>query len=172
MSVPPGSARISSPVCAVLRPEHEAELAAFFERLRAGGAERFFHPHPLTAAEARQRVLYTGRDFYCVLVAEKTVIGYGMLRGWDEGYAIPSLGVAVDPAWQGRGHARRLMAFLQAMAQQRGCRRIRLKTDAENIKALNLYQSLGYKFEPQADGELLGFLELPPATRAKEDSAR
>ena len=170
MSPPPGSAQISLPVCTVLRPQHAGALASFFERLRAAGAEPFFHPHPLTAAEASRRAHYTGRDFYCVLIAEEAVIGYGMLRGWDEGYAVPSLGVAVDPAWQGRGQARRLMGFLHATAQQRGCERVRLRTQADNVRALALYRSLGYRFEKEADGQLLGFLPLHRATQPKEEN--
>jgi ribosomal protein S18 acetylase RimI-like enzyme len=156
----------------VLRPEHAGALASFFERLRAAGAGTFFHPHPLTAAEASSRALYTGRDFYCVLIAQEAVVGYGMLRGWDDGYAIPSLGVAVDPAWQGRGHGLRLMGFLHAEAQKRGCDRVRLKTHADNLKALALYRRLGYQFENEAGGQLVGFLPLHPATQTREENRR
>src|SRR5690242_21202213 len=94
------------------------------------------------------------------MVLDNHVIGYGMLRGWDEGYAIPSLGIAIDPEVRGRGHSRVLMNFLRDVAKQRGAERIRLKVDPQNQSAAELYRSLGYVLEPQPDGQLIGFLEL------------
>ena len=150
----------SAPVCVPLDPKHGPSLANLFERLRQNGEENFFHPHPLTSGEAAARANHSGRDFYCVMVLDNHVIGYGMLRGWDEGYAIPSLGIAIDPEVRGRGYSRVLMNFLRDVAKQRGAERIRLKVDPQNQSAAELYRSLGYVLEPQPDGQLIGFLEL------------
>ena len=137
-----------------------APLAAFFERLKAAGDERWFHPHPLTAEEAQRRVRYGGRDLYYVLADGGRVLGYGMLRGWDEGYAVPSLGIAIDPASRGRGYARLLMLFLHAAARGRGADRVRLTVDADNETALRLYRALGYATREMPDGRLEGILRL------------
>jgi ribosomal protein S18 acetylase RimI-like enzyme len=147
-------------VCLALEPDHGSSLARLFERLRENGDDNFFHPHPLTANEAAARANYSGRDFYCVMLSENDLIGYGMLRGWDEGYAIPSLGIALDPAMRGRGYSRILMNFLHRIAKERGAEQVRLKVDPGNKAAIELYRSLGYVLEPQADGQLLGFLNL------------
>lgn len=150
----------ASPVCVALDSKHATSLATLFARLRENGDENFFHPHPLTANEAVTRSNCSGRDFYCVMLSKNNVIGYGMLRGWDEGYAVPSLGIALDPAERGHGYSRVLMNFLHGIAKQRGAERIRLKVDPQNRAAIELYQSLGYVLEPQPDGQLIGFLKL------------
>ncbi len=151
-----------SPVCLTLAPVHVSSLARLFDRLREAGAEDFFHPHPLTAQEADDRAKYSGRDFYCVMTRHDEVIGYGMLRGWDEGYDVPSLGIALDPSMTGRGYGKLLMNFLHDIARKRGAAKVRLKVDPGNQPAINLYRSLGYKLEEQSDGQLIGFLDLPP----------
>jgi len=94
------------------------------------------------------------------MLQNNDVVGYGMLRGWDEGYAIPSLGIALDPSIRGRGYSRLLMNFLHETAKTRGATRVRLKVDSQNRPGIELYRSLGYIFEPQSSAELIGFLDL------------
>lgn len=141
-------------------PDWAPALGAFFEALRAGGDERFFHPHPLTVAQARVTAGYVGLDLYYVLTEGSQVIGYAMLRGWDEGYAVPSLGIALHPDARGSGLASPFMAFLHAAARRRGAPRVRLKVYRENARAVALYEALGYEFEPTDGDELLGHLTL------------
>lgn len=52
--------------------------------------------------------------------------------------------LAVHPEIQGRGIARRLIAFAEDFARSSGYRSIRLDTYAKNDRALKLYPSLGY----------------------------
>ena len=83
-----------------------------------------------------------------------------MLRGWEEGHEIPSLGIVMDAAWRGRGYGRLLMEFLHATARRRGARQIRLKTYPDNVCALGLYRKLGYVFGGEEKGQLVGTLTL------------
>lgn len=141
--------------------ELEPALARFFAELEKNGVGRFFHPHPFTAAAARERAVYTGRDLYYVVLEGDEVLGYGMLRGWDEGYEVPSLGIVVHPAWQGRGIGRLLMDFLRLAAERRGAKKIRLRVYPENAAATALYRKLGYEMTAEKDSPyLLGFLDL------------
>lgn len=78
----------------------EPALRAFFEVVRRSGDEQFFHPHPLTDQMAARLAQHRGRDLYYVLADEQAVLGYGLLRGWDEGYDTPSLGIIIHPAAQ------------------------------------------------------------------------
>ena len=156
-----------SPICVALGPEHASSLALFFDRLRQAGVEDFFHPHPLTAEEADARSKYSGQDFYCVMIQHGNVVGYGMLRGWDDGYPIPSLGIVLDPAVTGRGYGRMLMNFLHDTARKRGAVKVRLKVDPRNRAAIELYRSLGYVLEQQADRQLIGLLDLASTSSGK-----
>jgi ribosomal protein S18 acetylase RimI-like enzyme len=142
---------------------HGPSLAGFFQALCSAGDERWFHPHPLTEAHAARLATYVGRDLYYVATRGDAVLAYGLLRGWDEGYETPSLGIAVHPAARGRGLARPFMTFLHAAARQQGARRIRLKVYPDNTPARRLYESLGYRLEPGSDGQLVGFCQLESA---------
>jgi ribosomal protein S18 acetylase RimI-like enzyme len=143
-----------------LSARHERPLALFFEALAHGGDDRWFHPHPLTAEHAARLAGYRGRDLYYVATRGEAVAAYGLLRGWDEGYSTPSLGIAVHPQARGCGLARAFMLFLHSAARARGSRNIRLKVYPANTAARRLYESLGYRFEPTPDGQLLGVCDL------------
>jgi ribosomal protein S18 acetylase RimI-like enzyme len=142
-----------------LNPGLGDALAELFAALHAAGAERWFHPHPLTGAEAERLCAYCGRDVYAALVDGTRVVAYGMLRGWDAGYEIPSLGIAVHPAERGQGVGRTLMERLHEEARARGARQVRLTVYADNEPARRLYEELGYELEPNGD-ELVGSLAL------------
>ena len=75
-------------------------------------------------------------------------IGYGLLRGWNEGYEIPSLGVAVHPSMRGTGLGRLIMDFLEAMARMRGASSIRLRVRKDNAIAHGMYARRGYRLTP------------------------
>jgi glycosyltransferase involved in cell wall biosynthesis/GNAT superfamily N-acetyltransferase len=125
----------------------------------------FFHPHPLDQAEANRICGLSGKDYYCLAYLDDTAVGYGMLRGWDAGYAEPSLGVALAPGFVGRGLGRALTTHLHAAAKERGATSIRLKVYTRNQAGRALYLKLGYAFTPHADGEELGRLMLMPSMR-------
>lgn len=143
-----------------LTPADEAPLARFFEAIHAAGDDRFFHPHPFTPEEARRLATATGDDLYYILTDGAEMLAYGMLRGWDAGYEVPSLGIAVHPAARGQGWGHFLMHFLHAAARARGAKRIRLKVYPENQVARQMYERFGYRFTGEEQGHLVGWLEL------------
>jgi ribosomal-protein-alanine N-acetyltransferase len=138
----------------------EEHLARFFADLMAAGDEKFFHPHPLDRDEAHRLVSYAGRDLYYVLAGSDGILAYGMLRGWDEGFEIPSLGIADHPSVRGRGYARAMVSFLHATARHRGASQIMLKTHKENHAMLALAREMGYSLRVYDDDQLLGLLDI------------
>lgn len=147
--------------CVRVGPGWERPLAAFLEALAAAGDEPHFHPHPLDAEGAARVCAYDGDDLYYVLIEGREVLAYGLLRGWDEGFEVPSLGIAVHPGARGSGLAAALIAFLHAAARRRGAPAVRLRVRPDNEPALALYRSLGYVFAGEQErGQLVGRLEL------------
>lgn len=140
----------------------EEGLGNLFDALKANGDEEFFHPHPLTRLEAGRRCSYQGLDLYYAATCSGEVAGYGLLRGWDQGYAVPSLGIAVSPFYRGRGLARPFMVFLHAAARLRGAQSIRLTVYDSNTRAKELYRGLGYTYERLDGTQLIGRLDLSP----------
>lgn len=146
--------------CRRLGPEWADGLLEFLTGLRRAGDDEYFKPHEFTRAAVDRLCLYKGEDLYLVLVEGGRVLGYGMLRGWDEGYAVPSLGIAIHPDDRRSGLGKALMAFLHAAAIRRGAARVRLRVSPGNEKAIALYRSLGYEFGNEEAGLLVGLLDL------------
>jgi len=144
-----------------LTADWKQPLLAFLRAIDEVSNADFFRPHPFTD-EAVERILNNTRsDLYYVLAEGTEVVGYGMLRGWDGGYEIPSLGIAIHPRVRSNGLGRVFMHFLGAAAKCRGAQKVRLRVKPQNVRAVSLYESLGYKFRSEEDGGfLVGFLEL------------
>lgn len=140
----------------VVEPADEAILAELF----ADVDESFFRPHPFTRGEATRIAGHVSRDVYALLVEDERAVAYGMLRGWDEGYAVPSLGIAVRTSAQGRGLGRLMMAHLHAEAGRRGATVVRLRVHPDNLRARRLYESLGYAYAGTDRGELVMLVDL------------
>jgi [ribosomal protein S18]-alanine N-acetyltransferase len=144
-----------------LYPADGAELAALFSQIDT----TYFRPHPLTAEQAEVISRRVGRDVYAILErdaeAGEAFVAYGMLRGWDEGYAIPYLGVAVRSGQERRGLGRLMMAHLHEEAARRGVGQVRLRVHPENGAARALYLSLGYAERGIERDEVLMTLDLP-----------
>ena len=147
-----------------LRPEDAEELGDLFDELAADPEARHFHPHPLTRAEAKRIAARSGirDDLYFAAFIKGRLAGYGMLRGWDEGYVIPSFGVAVGVGYRGAGVGRTLLRYAISAARRRGARSVILKVHPSNASAWHIYESEGFTFysAPVDGGQIRGTLPL------------
>lgn len=141
--------------CVAFRPGWEGELARFLAALAAGGDEAFFRPHAGDQATLRALAQGIGADLYYLLVQGRDVLAYGLLRGWDEGYAVPSLGIAVHPAARSTGLGHLMMEYLEAMARLRGAPAVRLRVHKDNVRAMEMYERRGYRMAPDERDERL-----------------
>ncbi len=149
-----------APIFEIIDPTHIDGLANLFCVLKNNGDDLFFHPHPLTHEEAKKKAEYLGNDLYFVMKYRGDVVGYGMLRGWDEGYPLPSLGIAVHPSARNQGFARQFIQFLHQQARERGASKVRLTVDQSNEKAIRLYKKEGYIFGRVNALHLEGFVTV------------
>ena len=143
-----------------LAPKHEVGLSDLFCALSANGDGNFFYPHPLTPEEARKLCRCSGLDQYFVATVNGRILGYGMLRGWDEGYAIPSLGLATHPDARSQGLSEFLMRGLIQEARNRRAPQLRLTADASRLRLIKFFVRHGFVFSPFKPGRLLGMLDL------------
>jgi RimJ/RimL family protein N-acetyltransferase len=149
-----------------IQPSHLNVLTSLFERISLDPEARYFHPHPFTAAQALARSEYAGRDVYALMLLGSEAVGYGFLRGWEDNYTIPSLGIYIVEDLRGSTAAKVLMEYLHLTAGLRGARSVRLKVHPGNMRARRLYERLGYHFSAEMDdGEFIGTLDLPSATQ-------
>jgi ribosomal protein S18 acetylase RimI-like enzyme len=134
--------------CMLLRPGREQALARFFADLAAAGDDAFFHPHATDVESLRSLAAQSGDDLYFVFVEGDDVRAYGLLRGWNEGYDVPSLGIAVHSDARATGLGRLVMDYLEAMARHRGAPSIRLRVHKDNARAIGIYERRGYAMQP------------------------
>jgi ribosomal-protein-alanine N-acetyltransferase len=137
-----------------------------------------FHPHPFDAKTAQRICNRDGivNDGYFAAFDGQTVLGYAMLRGWDDGYEIPSFGVCVRPDARGRGIARSLLSEALSRARTAGACRVMLKVYGENAVARRLYESMGFVFDqpalPGIQAVGIAVLKPGPTTPRDPDSSR
>jgi len=120
----------------------------------------FFHPHKFSYFSLLNEVLQHDKDYYVFLMDNDNVVGYGLLRGWQEGYEIPSLGIMIDVDFRGKGFSSQMMQHLHEIAKTKGSDKIRLTVYKENKTAICLYNKLGYEFSDKNENELVGIKNL------------
>jgi ribosomal-protein-alanine N-acetyltransferase len=150
---PISSEAISVPPKLAIEPvqaRHVQALVELFEGNRISVVSDSFDPFPLTADEAERIALQSRRDAYFVASLQGGLVAMSMLRGFDEGFEVPSFGIFVDHRHHGQGIGRRLTAWTVDEARRRGYPSVRLSVYASNAGALHLYRSLGFE-EQQRD---------------------
>src|SRR3972149_4194333 len=116
-----------------IKPEHLKVLAGFFNEINIPEYTGDFSPHLFNAENAASVCNYTGHDlYYAVLIDGGKMVGYGMLRGWDEGYEIPSIGLCILKEYKRRGLGKVLLNFLETAARLKGASRVMLKVKKDN----------------------------------------
>lgn len=159
--LPPSMSGFDTPnsLMRLLDASDVAKLGEFFERNNRDEVTRFFHPFPMTSSTAAV-LLQTGRrDLFFGMEVGDSLVAFSMLRGWDDGFDIPSFGIVVDFYQQRRGLGRRLTEWTLRWADQIGCAMVRLTSYLENQTACRLYTSLGFK-EVSRDLDINGFVRL------------
>lgn len=138
----------------------ELSLIGFFSDVAKGDYARYYYPYDFTPESAKELCNLSGKDLHYVLTdsLQDRILGHGMLRGWDEGYDIPSLGIIIHPDFTNRGLGTWFVNFLHSVAWTKGCSKIRLRVHKDNIAAFNIYKKLGYIFTPGENEEFIGIL--------------
>ena len=119
----------------------------------------FFHPHTFNHESACKICEYVGKDEYYAIWDMSKIAGYGMLRGMDDGYAVPSLGLCIGNKYRRTGLSKLFINFLEISAKLKGCGYIRLSVMLENTYAIKLYSSLGYCLT-QSEDSYIGIKKL------------
>jgi perosamine synthetase len=143
-------------------PWDEKKLASFFETLKKDPETvRFFHPHPLTCGYARELCSRADvcRDHYYLGSYQGKVVAYSMLRGWDQGYTVPSFGVAVHPLLRNCGFGQAMLDHAIMESRAAGAPHLRLTVCEDNERGLHVYRKFGFVFS-HTDQQLVGLLDL------------
>lgn len=127
----------------------------YFFLKRNKNDENNFHPHKYNIKNVIKNTL-DSQDIYIIQLYNKKMVGYGMLRGWKEGYEIPTLGIIIDNKYRGLGLSKIMMNYLHEMARNKKSKEIYLKVKNDNFIAINLYKKFDYKLSNFNDEFLIG----------------
>lgn len=144
----------------LLSPELLGPLYILFKKIKTSDDINFFHPHEFSFDKASEICYNRGKDLYYVVVNNKDITAYGLLRGWEEGYDIPILGIYVNPDYRKLGIGKMFMNFLHVAAKSNKAKSIKLKVYKSNEKAVNLYKSIGYNLTDYDEEQYIGELIL------------
>jgi ribosomal protein S18 acetylase RimI-like enzyme len=120
--------------------------------MQAGGSDQWDDSYPnreVITGDIEQGTLFVCTDNGTIggilVLDENQAEQYGAIK-WsqEQGSHLIMHRLAVHPEIQGKGIARKLIAFAEEHARQGGYASIRLDTYAKNGRALKLYPSLGY----------------------------
>jgi ribosomal-protein-alanine N-acetyltransferase len=155
-----------------LVPEDAPAIADLFAVISDDqDAPVFFGPHGMRIEDAQRvcGIVDAAGDEYFAAFADERVIGYGMLRGWSEGYEVPAFGVYVHPGERGRGVGASLLSWAVERARDRGAGSIMLKVSPKNAAAVGLYRSHGFTFSGETmDSQLVGRLSIAQRMQASD----
>jgi RimJ/RimL family protein N-acetyltransferase len=83
-------------------------------------------------------------DLYFGVYWGKELTGFYMLRGFDEGFAIPSYGVYISSRFSNKGLAALTLNHAISTCKFLGCKKLRLKVHTANTYALKQYVKFGF----------------------------
>lgn len=165
---------MSSIAVRLLTPSDAAALGDFLVAAAADAPTAdLFHPHPLTREFATELCgkLPAIKDRYFALFVGDRVTGYAMLRGWDEGYKVPSFGICVHPTLQNAGVGHVLTTFGIDESRRAGAEKMRLTVYKRNERAAHLYAKYGFVFTDKDEHSWVGVLDLTADKSIPERSA-
>ena len=110
----------------------------------------------MTEATAEEIALRPGADRYYGAFIEGRLVALSMLRGWNEGFDVPSFGIVVDAAWHGRGIGSMLTDFTLERVPWLGSERVRLTVYKSNDRAYRMYADRGFSEVERAPIERAG----------------
>lgn len=152
-------------------PADAVGLGRFFATIADDSeAARFFHPHPFSQDTATYLAWHSQgkRDRYFVADYCGCVVGYSMLRGWDEGYEIPSWGGCVHPQLRNVGLGKCLLVHGIRSAMAAGASKLRLTVYKDNDRAVHVYRKMGFAYKEKNEREWIGMLDLATASELPE----
>lgn len=129
----------------------------FFEDSRE--EDNFFNQFT-TKQEMIEVLNSTKKDLFFLIKHLDNICGYMSLRGLDDGYENPRFGIYIFSEFRNRNIATNAIKFLFLFCiRKKNFTYIDLIVDKDNIKAIGLYKSLGFK-STNEDGQNINMIKM------------
>ncbi len=120
-----------------VRPLRVEDAQALSSLLLAQPPEytRFFYAFSFAADHIAKMLAERRKDVYMGLLCQDELAGFFMLRGWDEGYEVPTLGTFVAEKYRGYGFMQLTVELTKVICKLRGTSRVMYKSHPDNAPA-------------------------------------
>jgi ribosomal protein S18 acetylase RimI-like enzyme len=123
-------------------------LCAFYARVPRAD-QRFYYPHPLTREKALEKAAMQADavNHVCIVGvdADGRIVGY-VWYAWADATSVCShFGACISPPYQNCGAGQALMRRLLDIARDVGPARMGLTVQMANVRAVALYQKMGFQ---------------------------
>ena len=96
---------------------------------------RFFYAFSFAADHIAKMLAERGKDVYMGLLWQDELVCFFMLRGWNEGYEVPTLGTFVAEPYRGYGFMQLTVELTKVICKLRGVSRVMYKSHPDNAPA-------------------------------------
>src|SRR3954451_16258635 len=119
-----------------LDPDDGPALAAPFVANDVPEVTRWFDPFPLDAETATALSRHDGNDLYWGASAEAGLVGFAMVRGWDDNHPQPAYGCFVDRHAQGQRIGETITRLMLEQLRQEDVPEVRARIHDDNVASL------------------------------------
>lgn len=104
----------------------------------------YFIPFVMKSDDLKSMLEKIEKDLFINVMVNKKIAGFFMLRGFDQGYEVPSYGVWISSEYANKGLAKLTLQYSLSICRLTGVNSIMLKVHPENKVALKMYKSFGF----------------------------
>lgn len=128
----------------ILTPENGVAISSLL-RGNSPKYQQYFYPFSFDEVEITTILENVKMDKYWGIWEDNILVAFFMLRGFDEGYDIPSYGVCVNEKYSGNGLLKLSLQFVIAWCKLNSVNTLMLKVHPENMVAKKTYEDFGFK---------------------------
>lgn len=156
----------------VIRPLASDDTAALSILLQSQSAAyaRFFRPFDFGADTVAGVLASESQDVFMGLYWQGALVGFFMLRGWDEGYDVPAFGILIDEKYRGCGLEMLSLDTAKIICKLRGATRLMIKMHPDNISAKGVLRKTGFiqSGVETESGNLIYYFDISPRRKKSE----
>ena len=105
---------------------------------------KYFIPFSFEDYSIKKIINDAVNDKYFGIFINDELAGFYMLRGFDEGYEVPSYGVWISDKDSGLGLSKLTLQHAITFCKLNGIKKIMLKVHPDNTIAKNIYENFGF----------------------------
>lgn len=108
---------------------------------------KYFTPFSFEEDSIKKIISNAVNDKYFGILINDELVGFYMLRGFDEGFEVPSYGVWILDKFSGLGLSKLTLQHAITFCKINNIKKIMLKVHPENIIAKSIYEAFGFQQE-------------------------